>query len=1242
VVAAAQTGAAPLAVLAAPATGDEFNTIGERLVPKACFKVEDLLFDFDSSFVRPEIGAHLPQLAQLRNDNKVQDLFPPLSIFGHADPVGNDDNNKKLSGRRAVAIYAMLVRDVDLWEQLFTNPLGKDKWGTRAVQTMLSTVQDAIAIDGEIGDETRGAIRTFQTAQGLSVDGSAGPNTRKALYRAYMDALCGPDLVLDKANDFLARNQDAGGKGDFQGCSEFNPLLLFSQDEAAAFEAASDKTDRNQENAPNRRVMILLFAAGRRVNPSVWPCPRASEGVADCKKRFFPDADVRRSFQGSRRAFEDTKDTFACRFYQIISDDSPCERVKPAPPPPPVLLGVNPLILFALAGDTVTAASAPAAGAPAAKSFVSASAPAVGAVTPLRDIVLVKKPYTNPVRVEVVLKTDTSFDGDGVLTVSDPNSILLFAARNATTPLQFNNIDNKFKGAQLDPKGPGVSLFAEGKTASANMRDFVLTLHLSGGTKKPGPDAVARMTAIELILDICAPRVNATTAPVPLPQAPAVTPATPTDKFFLGRPIPIQDTAKIQERAMLMVQPVKTAGFAALNKQLVLVHIGSNVTTFAQETPPAAPATDVVIPPRHTLFSTNTPTTFFVEGGPKESAKARDNFYQLGIDGLEGDGDRVSITVVYSEIISNKKKADAHTVAVVPEKPARTSRATLFFPAPLIVGRNFPVELLPFILLAVPTAFQWTRQEGAPLTLTDATKQVLKMTATGLSTKLDDTLVQVLVTSDLGQFLRRHRLTVVHVTIDPVANGDILKATDDLNSIKNPAGLVILSGADAADIKKVAKIEMIKFPVPPTPPTKTTPGTPGTPAALGIEPNLTWTDDDDRIAWWIVGDDGGLYKGKADFRNDETARRGTKVEVFGTKEGDVLIQPYSGGFGYGMFRANVVPLKQVKYRANRILNKAKPPAGGKPAVAEHKPTTEHADIKNFFPIMNIYLRQTGIELIPDNSVEATRHTPHNPIVGLAGLEPKVVKVDRPDPGHFDVEVNDPNLVFQVNQANQDRAIEINARNSIITFAFIHSMVAPPGLAPNTIVLASANKLPVNHAPKPPQNKPRPYSRASYTLSDSGIPSSSLIPKDGIPPNLPVGTVKLVVIDQVGVKFLAGEPGHADARLLWGVIIPTLNMDSVLPAVPTPSSPPTPADIAAQKAATELRNQSYAAALAHEVGHVLGLGHRHGRAVDVFRDGLNLPVTLNIMSPGSAPPTTENFDIIQVKAIRFSEVLTRNP
>ena len=216
-----------------------------------------------------------------------------------------------------------------------------------------------------------------------------------------MDALCGPDLKLDKAADFLGHNKDDGGKGDFQGCSEFNPLRVFSTGETAAFAGQSDHTERNRENAPNRRVVALLFAPGRRVNPGSWPCPRAKEGVAACKKRFFPDADVRRSPQGDRREFEDTKDTFACRFYQIISDDSPCERVKPAPPVP-VLLDVNPLILFAISESVLTAGAAPAA-----QSFVAATkAPAIGAVTPLQDIVLVKKPYTNPKRAEVVLKTD--------------------------------------------------------------------------------------------------------------------------------------------------------------------------------------------------------------------------------------------------------------------------------------------------------------------------------------------------------------------------------------------------------------------------------------------------------------------------------------------------------------------------------------------------------------------------------------------------------------------------------------------------------------------------------------------------------------------------------------------------------------------------------------------------------------------------------------------------------------------
>ncbi len=335
VTAADQGRAEPLPVLAGPTTAGEFNTIGERLIPKGCFRMEDVRFEFDSSFVRPEVKDDMPLLADLIESHTLvllgppeQRVPPPLAIFGHADPVGNDDYNKQLSGRRALAVYAMLVRDVELWEDLFTQPFGGDKWGDKAVRTMLDALgHPGGPSDGLADAETKAAVKEFQAKKGLTADGVVGPNTRKALYKDYMDHLCGPRLELDKEKHFLARHGDGDGlKGDVQGCSEFNPVRMFSQEESKKFEKETDKTERNAENAPNRRVMILLFAPGRRVNSELWPCPRAKEGMAACKKRFFPDAEKRRAFQDQRREFDRTRDTFACRFYQMISDDSPCER----------------------------------------------------------------------------------------------------------------------------------------------------------------------------------------------------------------------------------------------------------------------------------------------------------------------------------------------------------------------------------------------------------------------------------------------------------------------------------------------------------------------------------------------------------------------------------------------------------------------------------------------------------------------------------------------------------------------------------------------------------------------------------------------------------------------------------------------------------------------------------------------------------------------------------------------------
>jgi hypothetical protein len=303
-------------VVLAPTMTDEQNTLKPAILPIACFRVEDLLFDFDSSFVMPEIEKHIPHLAALRTQHfdKRIGLFPPLSIFGHADPTGTDDYNKALSGRRAQAIYGLITRRVDLWEALYGHALGKDDWKLRGIGTMLTATGSPASDDD---------VKKAKSDAGV----------RAALFRAYMDKLCGSFQVRDTdspdgPSDFLAKGADAKGKGDYQGCSDFNPVLIFSQADQDKFNKDTDKTARNEANASNRRVMVFLFKPGAKVTPAHWPCPRASEGVAGCHKRFWSDGDKRRHRRepDEPRTFDATRDTFACRFYDRMANSSPCER----------------------------------------------------------------------------------------------------------------------------------------------------------------------------------------------------------------------------------------------------------------------------------------------------------------------------------------------------------------------------------------------------------------------------------------------------------------------------------------------------------------------------------------------------------------------------------------------------------------------------------------------------------------------------------------------------------------------------------------------------------------------------------------------------------------------------------------------------------------------------------------------------------------------------------------------------
>jgi hypothetical protein len=282
-----------LPVLVAPSVGDEKNTVAIAGVPLACWRLEAARFDFDSSVIRPDAEAELTLLAGMFDATG----GAALSVFGHTDPTGDDEYNKALSGRRSKAVYGLLTRDTAIWNELANS----ETWPQAAFAMMRA--------------------RT----------GKPAGTPRDELFHAYMDALChradGTPFTVDKSS-FLGKGLDPGGKADYQGCSEFNPILRFSAAEEQELSPTARHPERNVRNAPNRRVLVFMFPAGMFAPPSDWPCPRAAETTSGCRAQFWPDGNQRRSAQDRERTYEVDKDTFACAFYDRMARRSPCELIR--------------------------------------------------------------------------------------------------------------------------------------------------------------------------------------------------------------------------------------------------------------------------------------------------------------------------------------------------------------------------------------------------------------------------------------------------------------------------------------------------------------------------------------------------------------------------------------------------------------------------------------------------------------------------------------------------------------------------------------------------------------------------------------------------------------------------------------------------------------------------------------------------------------------------------------------------
>jgi OOP family OmpA-OmpF porin len=67
--------------------------------------LDDVLFDFDKSTIKPEAAAILDRLVAFMNENKDK----RANLSGHTDSVGTDAYNQKLSERRVDSVRSYVV-----------------------------------------------------------------------------------------------------------------------------------------------------------------------------------------------------------------------------------------------------------------------------------------------------------------------------------------------------------------------------------------------------------------------------------------------------------------------------------------------------------------------------------------------------------------------------------------------------------------------------------------------------------------------------------------------------------------------------------------------------------------------------------------------------------------------------------------------------------------------------------------------------------------------------------------------------------------------------------------------------------------------------------------------------------------------------------------------------------------------------------------------------------------------------
>ncbi|MET8534248.1 peptidoglycan-binding protein [Streptomyces sp. NPDC005065] len=683
-------------------------------------------FRFDKAFVEPCMR-HVLQAAAAYSDKHSDELLVISGHTDLVGSTAYNQALSERRGRATYAMLTFgsdPQKSIAEWNELRKErPSGtittvRDSWGTREIQHMLQDLGLYLGNVGKTSGEdatlTNAAIRKFQQDHGLADDGVVGDGTWPVLIEAYLGH---EPLNLPTARLMANMNTTGCDSGPLRwlGCSEQDPVLntgnawrpnrrtelMFVHEPVMPCQVPKPVTlDLVPEGAGGGGWCLddgTATAVDCYVVPWDQPCPTGTPDPKRpwCRKPAEPGSFV---VQGKIH-FEDGT-PFVGKYILTAADGEYLDGEIPktagtAPAGRPiqgrtkedgtfhydkqkgpgtftaevggpfvVSAGTQSLddvkgnaVCFRLDGsadaDIVVVDRAVAFVQPSIVLDAPVNLPAPPPPTPTvtsPDVVVVKKPQTSPARRPVVLKSSTAFTGSGKLTISKAGPIEFFDAVTAGNRVADGAV---FTSVQLQA---GVTIFAAGAKASDKLGDVVLTLSLTVDGKK-GLSAKKAMTAVELTLDLHASRTSKTTDPA------AMTAAT---KMSPGRFVHLQDGGFHHGRAMLTVRPPKPAGFTGT---LVLRALDS-----ADPTPRErlfAAANEVAAAGQASLGTSTkvaspfpaAGTKFWVEGA-RVSAGLRDCGFQLGIDGLEPDGDRVALTVVQ---FSNLQ-------ATVPATPPRTAR----------------------------------------------------------------------------------------------------------------------------------------------------------------------------------------------------------------------------------------------------------------------------------------------------------------------------------------------------------------------------------------------------------------------------------------------------------------------------------------------------------------------------------------------------------------------------------------